>query len=225
VTSGVEALAATARQDFDLILMDCQMPEMDGYEAAATIRAQQRNRHTPIIAVTANVMVGERERCLAAGMDDYLSKPFSKEQLRAAVLNAISPDLVRSESEEPAVSPAEMEALRLEAQDLGIDLFERLVQAFSDEAAQALTTMEAGANSGDAELIRSTAHRLKGSGANFGAQRLRRLCEEIEGFVQEGNLREAIARIPLLRKEVERVASALQLATKSHFKIQAVNRF
>ena len=83
--SGTEALKAWQRQSFDLILMDLQMPEMDGFEATAKIRDQEKPGHIPIIAMTAHALVGDRERCLAAGMDDYVSKPMNSTDLFAAI--------------------------------------------------------------------------------------------------------------------------------------------
>jgi CheY-like chemotaxis protein len=86
VANGREAVEALSRTQYDLILMDCQMPEMDGYEATAVIRNKERNtRHTPICALTANAMDGDRERCLASGMDDYVSKPIGLEKLRGVI--------------------------------------------------------------------------------------------------------------------------------------------
>jgi CheY-like chemotaxis protein len=86
VMNGREAVAAMTATEYDLVLMDCQMPEMDGFEAAAIVRNRERNgRHTPICALTANAMEGDRERCLAAGMDDYVSKPIGLEQLQRVI--------------------------------------------------------------------------------------------------------------------------------------------
>ena len=84
-TNGRQAVAAVSSERFDLVLMDCQMPEMDGFQATQQIRQQRPDLTLPIIALTANAMEGDRERCLAAGMDDYLSKPFKKEQLLQVV--------------------------------------------------------------------------------------------------------------------------------------------
>jgi CheY-like chemotaxis protein len=85
VDNGQLAVAAVGRERFDLVLMDCQMPVMDGFEATRQIRQQFPQQRLPIVAITANAMDGDRERCLAQGMDDYLSKPFKKEQLLTVV--------------------------------------------------------------------------------------------------------------------------------------------
>ena len=97
--TGLEALEASLSRRYALILMDCQMPDMDGYTATAHIRRDDvLNRHTPIVALTANALEGDRERCLAAGMNDYLSKPFTRGQLRdvmARWLDATDPETSR----------------------------------------------------------------------------------------------------------------------------------
>ena len=92
-TNGKEVMAAIDRQPFDLVFLDIQMPEMDGYEATQTIRAQEMHtgRHLPIIAMTANAMVGDREKCLEAGACDYLSKPVSLPMLKASLIRWIAP--------------------------------------------------------------------------------------------------------------------------------------
>src|SRR6202043_3106816 len=97
VDGGREALDALARKHYPIVLMDCQMPAMDGYEATAEIRRResQSHRHTPIIALTGNVIEGARERCLAAGMDDYLAKPFTLDQMKAILTAWSRPPALR----------------------------------------------------------------------------------------------------------------------------------
>ena len=100
VESGLEVLAAMDRATYDLILMDCQMPDMDGYQATAAIRKREgKGRHVPIVALTANAMEGDRERCLQTGMDDYVSKPIEPKTLLATLQRWLPDDSDGSESE------------------------------------------------------------------------------------------------------------------------------
>jgi two-component system sensor histidine kinase/response regulator len=95
--NGLEALDALAHLPYDLVFMDCQMPEMDGFEATAVLRAREvlGERHIPVIAMTANAMHGDRERCLAAGMDDYVSKPTTSGELKAMLRKWVQPSQIR----------------------------------------------------------------------------------------------------------------------------------
>src|SRR5204862_3713720 len=109
-TNGWDALERHANREFGLIFMDCQMPEMDGYEATAEIRRResQSHRHTPIIALTGNVIAGARERCLAAGMDDYLAKPFTLDQMKAMLTAWFSPPTLGARRDHLALVPASL---------------------------------------------------------------------------------------------------------------------
>ncbi|MHA3771026.1 PAS domain S-box protein [Verrucomicrobiota bacterium sgz303538] len=211
-SNGREAVDAFFKTPFDLVLMDCQMPEMDGYEAATRIRQHAgAGQHVPIIAITANALAGERERCLKAGMTDYVSKPFTREKLRAAILAAASHADEAPPAESPAIDETEMEALRAEGEDAGIDLIAQLGEAFRFEAAHAIQAFDEAVASSDAALIARTAHKLKGSAGNFGAKPLQILCLELEKLSREQKLQSASARIPDLRREVNRVIAALRM--------------
>src|SRR6185295_18078911 len=119
VGNGVDAVDAASRIAYDVILMDLQMPEMDGLRATAEIRKQPRERPVPIVAVTANAMSGERERCLAAGMDDYLAKPFKPLDLFAIVEGWGVAETPKPSAPEPSAGVVDVEGLRAELRSAG----------------------------------------------------------------------------------------------------------
>ena len=184
---------------------------MDGSEAAAEIRKLPAiSADLPIVAITANAMVGEQERCLACGMGGYLRKPFSRTQLREVLLEALpSGFIVGLDEEEPALGAEELEALQSEAEEMGCELLQRLAEAFALEADEALANLEAARLSLDCARMFEAGHKLKGSCSNFGARPLRRLCETLERHAQDGAHGEAVALIPELRDEVTRVNESL----------------
>ena len=197
VRNGREALVALARQPYDVILMDCQMPELDGYETTRTLRREEADgTYGPrlphfVIALTANAMAGDREKCLAAGMDDFITKPIDLAQLEAALLRALEARRLAltparnllgavpwvgpmEETLDPLVLvplrvPEEPEALR------------ELVDMFLLDAEGRLETIRTGMSAHDEAGVKAAAHSLKGSSANLGGRRLARLASEIEG--------------------------------------------
>jgi CheY-like chemotaxis protein/HPt (histidine-containing phosphotransfer) domain-containing protein len=211
VNNGREALRAVREGEYDLVLMDCQMPEMDGYEAAREIRRLPMTPpELPIIAITANAMVGERVRCMAAGMSGYLSKPFSRTQLRQVVVEALPESfMVGNEGAEPALGEDEVDALITESEDMGGELLRGLAEAFVVEATEALEVLTLAAKSQDGPRISAAAHKLRGSGSNFGARPLARICDRMERHARADALTEAIALIPELRQEAKRVIDSL----------------
>ena len=191
--NGREAVAATSGLAFDLVLMDCMMPEMDGYAATREIRRLQAKGELPafpVIALTANAIEGDREQCLAAGMDDYLAKPFKAENLLhllerwvktdpAATSRTDSPGPVEAGEDEP-IDPAALNAIRDMQPGSGGQLVRQVVALYLDNAATLLRALEQGYSSGDIEAIRASAHPLKSSSAQVGAHRLAELCKTAE---------------------------------------------
>ncbi|HEY3381210.1 MAG TPA: response regulator [Vicinamibacterales bacterium] len=205
VRNGRDALEAAQRDGADIVLMDCQMPEMDGYEASRQIRAWEASTgrpRMPIVALTAHAMSGDRDRCLQAGMDDYLSKPLEPERLA----DAVSKWVVRPAQLAPTVAPTALP---------GIDdeellrrcmnkrpLADRLVRKFAEQAAGDLRELAAGIMDGDADSLRATSHRLKGAAANVAAAEIRTLAARVEDLARRHDLA-GIA--PLYQDLVDRV--------------------
>jgi signal transduction histidine kinase/CheY-like chemotaxis protein/HPt (histidine-containing phosphotransfer) domain-containing protein len=191
--NGEEALHSVQADDFDLILMDCQMPVMDGFAATTAIRRHEqqrgRARSLPIIAITANALQGDRESCLAAGMDDYLSKPFTQQALGQTLSRWISLPRVPAasatlaEAPPPDDEPINQQALdniRALSPTNGDALLERVLHAFLTDTPGHLHTLRQAIAADDAEQLRKTAHSLKSSAANVGANALAQRSKELE---------------------------------------------
>jgi PAS domain S-box-containing protein len=210
VDGGHAAVEAAERENFDLILMDCQMPGMDGYAATAEIRRREAKtgQRARIVALTANVLKGERERCLAAGMDEYLAKPFRMTQL-ATIVSAVA--CVLSPAPKPvSIGVAELARLRASPSTTGQPLLARLVQIFQQEAPMTLATLVAAAERGEIPALEIAAHKLKGASGNFGAARLEQLCQVVEDLCHEDQARFVAWLIPEIEAEVHSVLEALQ---------------
>jgi Obg family GTPase CgtA-like protein len=197
VDNGALAVAA-ASGDYALLLMDCQMPEMDGFEATAAIRRAEADspRHLPIIAMTANALQGDRERCLASGMDDYIAKPIDAARL-SEVLLAWLPEkaMVPGETPVPAAAPAPI----IDVASVPIDM-KRLTDLFGDDDAaidELLTVFEQSLGPlrerlkrevrGHGDGLKSLAHELRGTAANIGALPLAELGGQLEKLAASGN--------------------------------------
>ncbi|MBU5611765.1 response regulator [Geomonas azotofigens] len=210
--NGADALDAIARREFDLIFMDCQMPIMDGYAATRAIREREKDApegvHRTIIALTAHAMRGDREQCFAAGMDDYLTKPFTQAQLVALLQRWIAPTAPASEEErepppaEPAVAGSgidpsaldEIRALQLPGKP---DLLVKVVGSFMKSSPLLVASMREGLAGEDAQGVRQAAHTLKSSSASLGCVELADSCRLLELLTAEGTLEGAE---PLLRR-------------------------
>jgi two-component system, sensor histidine kinase and response regulator len=201
VGDGRLALDALAEERFDLILMDVQMPTLDGLEATKLLRARERDSggHVPVIAVTAHAMKGDRERCLAAGCDDYLSKPMRANELRAAIercLPLTNPPADESEAQmEPPPeipdSSAFDRAAALDEVDGDEELLAELARVFLEDSTRLLSEVQAAAAAGDAGQLMRAAHALKGSVANFGARRAVEAALRLESMGKYGDVSEA----------------------------------
>jgi two-component system, sensor histidine kinase and response regulator len=177
--------------------MDCQMPKVDGYEATGRIRAQERpGARLPVIAMTAHAMKGDRERCLAAGMDDYLSKPLRPEQLDAVLARQLGVEAAAATSSpnpklatESLIDEARMHTFR---QDYP-EMVDQLLCLFLDSTPPLIGELRVAADVGDADELRRTAHKLKGSCQSIGATFMATLCHSIEAG--DGDATDAVERL------------------------------
>ncbi|MEO5720976.1 MAG: response regulator [Chthoniobacterales bacterium] len=220
-TNGREAVTLARRGRFDVILMDVQMPEMDGLAATARIRTAEAagDRRTPIVAMTARAAADDRERCLAAGMDDYVSKPVSKEKLLEVIgrLGEIAP--VLPERAAPSVRRSEFEfsAARLLEQFEGDEaLLLRVADLFRESASELMERLEEESAAGHASGIARAAHTLRGSLGNMTAQHAARLAGEIEELAQKEMLTGIGERITELNYEMDTIRAELERFERSH---------
>ena len=209
VANGVEALDALARQHYDVVLMDIHMPEMDGLEA--TRRLRERHGATPrVIAMTANAMPGDREKCFAAGMDGYVSKPIELDALRAA-LTAAAPAVPAPD--EGIIDRHRLDQLLELADDDNPTLALDIVALFVNDSPQRLREIERALEESDAAGVASASHRFLSSIENLGALRMRAPCIALERAGQEGTLDQAPALLDALREEFARASEHLRALT------------
>jgi CheY-like chemotaxis protein len=214
--AGHEAVELVSQLPYDLVLMDCMMPGMDGYEATASIR-QLRGpaARIPIVAMTANAMRGDRERCLAAGMDEYLTKPLRAEELRAVLERWTGPGRSAAPASDQAPSPVDLAVLESfrELQEPGAaDVVSEFIDLFLDDLPGRLAAIRDAAAARDPEPARAAAHALKGSSGYIGALRLSRKCRELELAAKERNLELLLRQA----EEVEREASDVDEFLRQH---------
>jgi PAS domain S-box-containing protein len=199
VLDGVEAVEAATTETYDAILMDCQMPQMSGYEATAAIRIHEDGgRHTPIIAMTAGARREDRERCLAEGMDAYLAKPVSKDALLALLLRSIRaaastpapvpPPVVRATPTEVTLDPSIFHELRALGEAAQHDLVTEVSEQFLTDTEPLLVELRDAAERGDAFAVGRIAHRIKGGSSQLGGRRLASACTELERAARTGEL-------------------------------------
>ncbi|UTW03585.1 response regulator [Amphritea atlantica] len=227
--NGVQALKMISEKDYQLVLMDCQMPEMDGYQATAEIRkreqAEQRPR-LPIIALTANAMADDRQRCLQAGMDDYLAKPFDKKQI-AHVLRHWLPlgesgdsgtmpdDRVREDRQSDTNFHLDKEVIdesvisQLIEMDANGAFLRKIIDAYLEKSPDDLKRLKQAMAEQDAQALRVAAHSFKSSSYNLGAMTLAELCKTLEQIGRDGVLEQAAALLTEIEAEYHRARQIL----------------
>ena len=243
VGNGAEAIKALVRESYDLVLMDVQMPEMDGLEATRRIRdgeAGLRNVRIPIIAMTAHALKGDRERCLAAGTDDYVSKPFDPDRLAATIVrwlakhNGVDPETTSNAEvtaagetasgataiaaapdaaampEPEVVRPAVDRALLLERLGGDDQLLKEVVAIFLEDVPVQLSGLDAALAKGDLPTIRRVAHTLKGSGGTACAFELQRAAAELERAAVSANLEETVRLVQPMKDRFEEVDTTMR---------------
>jgi CheY-like chemotaxis protein/HPt (histidine-containing phosphotransfer) domain-containing protein len=191
--NGREALDAMLKTDYAAVLMDCQMPIMDGLEATRVIRQTEEGvRHTPIIAMTANAMEGEREKCLEAGMDDYISKPVKRDLLQEMLGKWTASESTLTDK--PVATPAIELALEFAGEDLtsararlkelgdefGPEMVNTLAEMFVTDTQTRLAALRRSIEQCDPKALEREAHGLKGSAANLGVVHMAKLCAALE---------------------------------------------
>ena len=232
--NGQEALHAVHEGSWDAVLMDCQMPVMDGFAATGEIRRHEREagraRTLPVIAITANALQGDREACLAAGMDDYLSKPFTQQQLAAVIGRWVALPVLaeRHHDDPPQIAPAPpeptpappppqddpvhraaLENIRALSRDGGDALVQKVINAYMGDTPRHLNALRQAVNAREAEPLRRIAHGLKSASANIGAARLAALCRDLEQLGRSGAIDGAAALLADMEREFQSVRQSL----------------
>jgi CheY-like chemotaxis protein len=228
--NGREAIRMLDSLPFDVIFMDCEMPEMDGYEATAEIRRRSDAKaNLPIIAVTAKATQGDRDYCLQAGMDDYISKPVKPGDFRAALerwrpvskpgdagqevkgqnvngqvenATAVAPVEMRSVTDiDPALDAEALERLRDLAAATDASLLGQIFEAFLTDGEARLIALQHALQESDAADLRKAAHALKGASANIGARRMAEIAEQLQALGEAGSVAGAAPLIEALQVE------------------------
>ncbi len=219
VGDGSEAIALALATEYDLILMDCQMPGVDGYEATRQIRmSEARERHAPIIAVTAHVQQADREKCLEAGMDDYVTKPLRFSELIRIFEEFEIPFLSQTDSINVEVGGADS-LIRLNPATIRslnqLKILDEVVDLFLADTLKRLESLTSALAGNFATEARSSAHSIKGSSLIIGAEEFARIAGTIEDLIRKKKLAAARDLLPSLECEFKELRSALHMAVRN----------
>ncbi len=206
--SGEGALAELARKEYDLVLMDIQMPGMDGYATCSAIRNGEigrSKRQLPIIAMTANAMIGDRERCLEAGMNDYLSKPVNRQLLLQVLQRFLGSRAMRQKEKTPVFK----RDFLLEMIGNDCELHAQLLESFPPEINNIIRGIKSALLKNDFAIIARKAHSIKGAAANFGAFALEKAAERLEKAALSDGCADVAGELKLLEEEFDRLCKVL----------------
>jgi len=206
-SNGREALQAVQERDYDVVLMDIQMPEMDGFEATHAIRALPKGKDLPIIGLTAHALSGERERCLSHGMTDYLAKPFKAHELFALVEGTAEPRAAAAPPPEALAPPVDLEGFRMTLREAGAEqALYSIIDTFIRQAPDRLAALAGAVAGGTGDEIARAAHVYRGAAATIGARELAGLLETVETTARAGDVAQA-------RETFERVSPIAHAVT------------
>jgi signal transduction histidine kinase/DNA-binding NarL/FixJ family response regulator len=206
---GEAALRLLAEGSYDAVLLDCAMPELDGYETSRRLRRMEGGgRRVPVIALTAHVMEGERERCLDAGMDDFLAKPYQVTDLVTRLDRWVGIEMPAPDSDAGRIAARLTDLQRL-GKTTGEDVVDQVVQAFLQRGAEDLDAMEKALACEDGKVFAAATHSLGGSSGILGAVELARRCAELEAFARHGDLAACASPLLAVQQEFREVAGRL----------------
>ena len=225
--NGLKALEAVSQKVYDVILMDVQMPEMDGLEATARIKQELPETERPrIIALTASAMQGDQEECLAAGMDDYISKPIRIEELVRALYKcqsleknvASSPELNNPlpQADSSIINGEALEEIKYMAGEDAAEFLVEMIDCYLGESPGLIAAIEKAISEDNASALRNSAHSFKSNSATLGAINLTRLCKELELIGKEGTTIGSSEKLIQLQAEYEKAKTALEQERQRH---------
>jgi signal transduction histidine kinase/DNA-binding NarL/FixJ family response regulator/HPt (histidine-containing phosphotransfer) domain-containing protein len=223
VNNGAEAIEALKQQDFDLVFMDCQMPVMDGYQAASEIRQLEyrviNSKRIPIIALTAHALAGDKAKCLNAGMDEWVTKPFTRKDLNEVLQKWLPEQLIIIDTVEKGKSEVAEEFPAIDTNFLkqnfdfsnpdDLEFLASLQQAFQESADSTLSALQLSIENSDAEQIRQLAHGLKSISGNVGAMQLSALCKTMEQAGKSRQLKNVTVLLNSMKQEYAKALSGL----------------